>query len=90
MSRQRRILGPVEVDRRQFVALAGGALTAALVPASSFAAVASAVTGPELSTDWTIDDQWGAYPRYADSIGYGRPAAETVPGVDAVDRGFIL
>ena len=26
-------------------------------------------------SDWTIDDMWGAYPRYAEPIDYPRPVA---------------
>jgi hypothetical protein len=53
-------------DRRDFLAAAAGAAAVAYLPFGS-AAVAPAVGATEredLLADWTIDDQWGVYPRY--------------------------
>ncbi len=52
--------------------LAVAAMPAAAIPANAAGPVAR---GPLLA-DWTIDDQWGAYPRYADPIGFGRRAED--------------
>jgi hypothetical protein len=52
--------------RRDFLAAAAGAAAVAYLPFGS-AAVAPAVGATErkdLLADWTIDDQWGVYPRY--------------------------
>ncbi len=53
-------------DRRDFLAAAAGAAAVAYLPFGA-AAVAPAVGATErkdLLADWTIDDQWGVYPRY--------------------------
>ena len=53
-------------DRRDFLAAAAGAAAVAYLPFGS-ATAAPAVGVPErkdLLADWTIDDQWGVYPRY--------------------------
>ena len=44
------------LDRREFIAGAGAVAAVAALPLA----------------DWTIDDMWGVYPRYAEPIGYGR------------------
>ena len=33
--------------------------------------------------DWTIDDMWGVYPRYAEPIGYARPEAPRAASTSA-------
>ena len=69
------------IDRREFIRAAAGTATVVLVPVPSLVAagpVETAVTGPALLSDWTIDDMFGVYPRYADAIGYGKPEAETL------------
>jgi hypothetical protein len=53
-------------DRRELIAAAAGAASVAYLPFGSFAA-APAVGASEpggLLVDWSIDDQWGVYPRY--------------------------
>ena len=71
--------GERQWDRREFIGTVGATAAAALVPAASLvqaAPVATAVTGPELLSDWTIDDMFGVWPRYADPIPHGRPPIE--------------
>jgi hypothetical protein len=67
-------------------AVAGAAVSMLPLPASLAAA---ATAGPQLLTDWTIDDMWGVYPRYAEPIAYGRPWNDGDVAVDAVDLQFI-
>jgi hypothetical protein len=77
------------LDRREFL---GAAAAVALTPAASLmptGPVAAAVTGPERLCDWTIDDQWNAYPRYAAPIGYGRRTAVERPSVHPADEAFL-
>jgi hypothetical protein len=76
-------------DRREFI---GAAVATAIVPSMSLipASRAAVVTGPDLLADWTIDDQWTGYPRYAEAIGCGRPRVSAVrPKVDPADELFI-
>lgn len=71
----------LELDRREFIAGVASAAGTALIPAPSLAAatpVATAVTGPKLA-DWSIDDAFGLFPRYAEPIGYGRPCGAHGP-----------
>jgi hypothetical protein len=73
------------LDRRRFIgtSLAVAALpSAALIPAGP--AVAS--WGSQWVRDWTIDDQWNAYPRYNEAIGFGRPKPAARPKVDPADE----
>jgi hypothetical protein len=80
------------LDRRGFLGGAGGAVVAATLPAWSLVPagpVAAAVTGPELVGDWSIDDQWSGYPRYAEAIGGGRPEPARPPEVHLADAPFI-
>jgi len=63
------------LGRRDFIVLTGvGALaTWSSMPAAWSAAVSTAPSAQfESIADWTIDDMWGVYPRYAEAIGYGR------------------
>lgn len=67
------------VTRRRFIGGMGGAAAVALVPvpAALRAAPAGAAGVPaERLTDWTIDDMWGVYTRYAEPIGFGRAQVE--------------
>lgn len=77
-------------DRREFI---GAAVAAATLPAASLipaGTVAAAVAGPAPLSDWTIDDQWMGYPRYAEPIGYGRPRQSvSKPNVHPADEPFI-
>ncbi len=64
--------GP-KLDRREFVGTVGVAALTAFLPLTVSAQVPGRPTAsPEVLSDWTIDDMWGVYPRYADSIGYDR------------------
>lgn len=53
-------------DRREFLAAAAGAALVAYVPfgATGAAPAVGAEHTKELLADWSIDDQWGVYPRY--------------------------
>jgi hypothetical protein len=54
------------LDRREFIAAAGSAAAVAYLPFGSLAAAppVGAAESKELLADWSIDDQWGVYPRY--------------------------
>jgi hypothetical protein len=68
------------IDRRAFVvtlvtgiavvSILPSRLPAALVAEQQSAPAPYSKSGP--LSDWTVDDMTGAYPRYAESIGYGR------------------
>ena len=66
------------IDRREFITTTAVAAATALLPLASIAHAApveNAVTGSKPLQDWTIDDMWNVYPRYADPIAYGRALA---------------
>ena len=74
-----------DIDRREFIGAVASSAAVVLVPQPSLVAagpVAHAVTGPERLCDWTIDDMFGVYPRYADPIGYGRMREAALPSDD--------
>jgi hypothetical protein len=81
-------------NRREFM-LAAGAAAVAYAPLMSLASGASAVGAPQPSAppleDWTIDDMWGVWPRYAEAIGFAPPpeAAPALAHVAAVDLAFV-
>jgi hypothetical protein len=80
------------LDRRRFIKWLGGTLAVAALPVAAHAAkMPSIVVRPsaERLDDWTIDDVWGSYPRYADPIGFGRRNVEPLPVVDPVDALFV-
>ncbi|HZF32161.1 MAG TPA: hypothetical protein VE907_23795 [Gammaproteobacteria bacterium] len=65
MSDSKRAFG--QIDRRGFIVAAGAAAVAVYAPFGGDAVAAPAVgaAAPKaLLTDWSIDDQWGVYPRY--------------------------
>jgi hypothetical protein len=79
------------VSRRVLMgaAVAASAVSMLPLPASVAAAVASPFgKSPERLTDWTIDDMWGVYPRYAERIDYGRPWTDVDVHIDAIDAQF--
>lgn len=78
------------IDRREFIGAAGGLALTALLPMSAIVAAPTRAGGALLS-DWTIDDMWGVYARYADPIGFGRRDGQQdlITGYDAADAGFI-
>lgn len=65
----------ISLDRRDFLAGTGTALAVAALPTAALARATQDGPPRELLTDWTIDDVWGLYPRYADAIGFGRVRA---------------
>jgi hypothetical protein len=80
--------------RREFI-VAAGAIAVAYAPLSALAQVEPATpqaATPVLLDDWTIDDMWGVYPRYAEPIGYARPRGdgEVIAAVAPVDLGFLV
>jgi hypothetical protein len=82
------------LDRREFI-VAAGAIAVAYAPFSALAHVEPATPVAATSVlldDWTIDDMWGVYPRYADPIGYAPPRedAERTAAVAPVDLGFVV
>ena len=78
---------PWVVNRRVFLGSAAAASAVSLLPLPATAAAAPAAAAPLLG-DWTIDDMWGVYPRYADAIAYGRPADVDV-AVDPIDAQLV-
>jgi len=82
----------VVLDRRRFMRAAGGTLAATTLPLTALAEAlpTEASLRPERLADWTIDDVWGGYPRYAEAIGHGRMVkAEAAVAVDPVDLGLV-
>lgn len=59
---------------RSVALVSGGIAVSAVLPWSVRAAGTTEAALAPL-TDWTIDDMWGVYPRYAEPIGFGRPEA---------------
>jgi hypothetical protein len=80
---------PSHPGRREFfgqVALvAGGIAVSAALPWPAAAAGAAAAGARPLLADWSIDDQWGASPRYAEPIGFGRRPEATVAAAGSID-----
>lgn len=73
------------LDRRTLLAAA-----AACIPAAALIPVAPAtVQIPKPLGDWSIDDQWSGYPRYADDVGPGKPANAIRLNVHPADAAFI-
>jgi hypothetical protein len=74
-------------DRRRFIR---AGLSVAALPAASLSLIpagpAAATWGTEIVRDWTIDDQWNAYPRYNEAIGFGRPKPASRPNIDPADE----
>lgn len=80
------------LNRRRFMRAAGGTLAAAALPLTALGSARppEPAAPSEKLGDWTIDDVWGAYPRYADPIGHGRSVArEPAVEVSAVDAGLV-
>src|SRR5690606_4211726 len=64
------------MNRRAFIG--GAALAAGGITVSAAMPWTSAPVGAEQPTlatltDWSVDDMWGVYPRYAERIDYPRP-----------------
>lgn len=72
--------GRLAWDRREFMGTVGVTAVTALVPMVAKGVVATGPAAdraaPELLADWTIDDMFGVWPRYADPIPYGHPLAD--------------
>jgi hypothetical protein len=81
------------LSRRDVIVAAGAAAVAVYLPFADGAA-APAVGAPQpadLAADWSIDDQWGVYPRY-DAIPctpHHADDAFRVAAADPVDRAFV-
>lgn len=61
-------------DRREFMGTVAATAMTALVPTVTKALTtgpATAKAGPTPLADWTIDDMFGVWPRYADPIPHG-------------------
>jgi hypothetical protein len=66
------------MNRRAFIgraALVGGGLAVSAVLPWTSAPVGAEQPTLAALTDWSIDDMWGVYPRYAERIDYPRTAA---------------
>jgi hypothetical protein len=80
------------IDRRAFIGTGAAVCAASLLPLSTILAASPgsvASTQAGALSDWTIDDMWGVYPRYADAIGYSRPSSDSVVVINAVDAGLV-
>jgi len=75
------------VSRRVLMGSAAAVSAVSLLPLPASLAVAG-TEGLRLLTDWTIDDMWGVYPRYAEPIAYGRPRTDGDVAVAAIDTQF--
>lgn len=82
----------IVIDRRVFLGSGAAVCAVSLLPLPVYAVPSPAdpppVT-PNLLTDWTIDDMWGVYPRYADAIGYGRPRSDVIVAAAPIDAAFV-
>jgi hypothetical protein len=79
------------LDRRQFLAsvtLVTGGIAASCVVKWSPVRAADVAQPNVLLSDWTIDDMWGVYPRYAEPIGYGRSSREGFAATGSIDALF--
>ena len=77
------------MNRRDFLqrtALAAGGLTVS-VALPWVAEVGAAEPLLAELADWTIDDMWGVYPRYAEPIGYARPETPRIVSAAAAAAG---
>lgn len=82
------------MNRRAFIG--GAALAAGGIAVSAAMPWTSAPVGAEQPTlatlsDWSIDDMWGVYPRYAEPIGYPRaraPETSTAAAAGSIDALF--
>jgi hypothetical protein len=82
----------IVIDRRVFLGSGAAVCAVSLLPLPAYAMPSPADPAPvtpNLLTDWTIDDMWGVYPRYADPIGYGRLRSETRVAAAPVDAAFV-
>ena len=77
------------LDRRTFMGAAAAVSAVSLLPVSLGAAATTQAVNPQLLADWSIDDMWGVYPRYADAIAYGHPATDRDVAVDPLDAQFL-
>ena len=81
------------LDRRAFIAAAGGVAAVACLPVALAAAEPAVGEAEPRATiaDWHVDDMWGVYPRPHERIGYGRPRGdgELVAAVAAADLQFL-
>jgi hypothetical protein len=75
------------LSRRVLMGTAAAVSAVSLLPLPASLAAVGTIEA-RLLTDWTIDDMWGVYPRYAEPIAYGRPWADGDVAVDAVDLQF--
>jgi hypothetical protein len=82
------------MNRRAFIG--GAALAAGGIAVSTVLPWTSAPVGAEQPTlatlsDWSIDDMWGVYPRYAERIDYPRarrPATAAAAAAGSIDALF--
>lgn len=90
------MMGEGSIDRRGFVAtLVMGIVSVSILPLPlpaaqpaepQFAPAPYSKSGP--LSDWTVDDMTGAYPRYAESIGYCHPHDSGVGFANPLDHLF--
>jgi hypothetical protein len=82
----------IAIDRRVFIGAGAAVCTVAALPLPALAASSAdpAASTPNVLSDWTIDDMWGVYPRYADAIGYGRPRGDVMVAAAPIDAAFVV
>ncbi len=79
-------------DRREFMGTVAASALGALVPGvatsltpARVCAAATPGSGSALLADWTIDDMFGVWPRYADPIPHACTPTEDVPPAEPLD-----
>jgi TAT (twin-arginine translocation) pathway signal sequence len=77
-----------DLDRRSFLGGAAALSALAVLPQASFATELVIAPRPHLLADWSIDDMWGVYPRYADPIGYARRRDDAEVRLNPIDYQF--
>ena len=79
--------------RREFLAIGASLGAVAAMPLARMADHAAAPASPAARLDdWTIDDMWGVYPRYAETIRYPRRHGDETVSVARsapVDRDWV-
>ena len=75
------------MDRRVFIGSGASFCAVSLLPMPVFGVPVG--PAPTLLSDWTIDDMWGVYPRYADPIAYGCAPAGELPAAHPADVQFV-
>jgi hypothetical protein len=92
MSGRYRSEQPFVIGRRELIGsvtlVAGGIAASAVLPWPGAAQAEAVEPTPEPLSDWTIDDMWGVWPRYAEPIDYACARPETVAAFGSIEALF--